>query len=74
MSGDQRRGGAGKKEAVLNLEKFLDKAIHVKFHGGREVTGILKGCDTLMNLVLDQATEYRKECRYTNGSVSSRML
>lgn len=36
-----------KKENVLNLEKFIDKSIHVKFHGGREVTGILKGCDTL---------------------------
>merc|ERR1712018_152418 len=47
-----------KKENVLNLEKFMDKSIHVKFHGGREVTGILKGCDTLMNLVIDQSTEY----------------
>ena len=51
----------GKKESVLNLEKFMDKAIHVKFHGGREVTGILKGCDTLMNLVLDQTTEFKNE-------------
>ena len=47
-----------KKENVLNLEKFIDKSIHVKFHGGREVSGILKGCDTLMNLVIDQAKEY----------------
>lgn len=40
-----------KKENVLNLEKYLDKAVHVKFHGGRECSGILKGCDPLMNLV-----------------------
>jgi U6 snRNA-associated Sm-like protein LSm7 len=55
------RKGGGKKESVLNLEKFMDKAIHVKFYGGREVTGILKGCDTLMNLVLDQTTEFKNE-------------
>merc|ERR1711935_81720 len=55
------RKGGGKKESVLNLEKFMDKAIHVKFHGGREVTGISKGCDTLMNLVLDQTTEFKNE-------------
>jgi len=46
-----------KKENVLNLEKYLDKAVHVKFHGGRECSGILKGCDPLMNLVLDQSSE-----------------
>ena len=46
------------RDNVLNLEKFMDKAVHVKFHGGREVTGILKGCDTLMNLVIDDSTEY----------------
>jgi U6 snRNA-associated Sm-like protein LSm7 len=41
----------------LDLTKFLDKAVTVKFNGGREVTGILKGWDPLVNLVLDQAVE-----------------
>ena len=30
----------------------------VKFAGGREVVGVLKGFDALVNLVLDDAREY----------------
>jgi U6 snRNA-associated Sm-like protein LSm7 len=35
----------------------MDKEITVKFNGGREVTGTLKGYDALMNLVLDGVKE-----------------
>ncbi|CRK48925.1 hypothetical protein BN1723_020687, partial [Verticillium longisporum] len=35
----------------------MDKKITVKFNGGREVTGTLKGYDALMNLVLDDVEE-----------------
>ncbi|KAH0614055.1 uncharacterized protein H6S33_005941 [Morchella sextelata] len=45
------------REAILDLAKFMDKAITVKFNGGREVVGILKGYDQLMNLVLDDVKE-----------------
>ncbi|KAI5858631.1 hypothetical protein BZA05DRAFT_326691, partial [Tricharina praecox] len=45
------------REAILDLAKFRDKAITVKFNGGREVVGILKGFDQLMNLVLDEVKE-----------------
>jgi len=31
--------------------------VTVKFTGGREATGILKGYDTLVNLVLDECEE-----------------
>ncbi|KAL8997500.1 MAG: hypothetical protein Q9188_006314 [Gyalolechia gomerana] len=69
--GDQRggrgggsRGGAGqnqaekpKKENILDLTKYMDKEITVKFNGGREVVGTLKGYDQLMNLVLDDVKE-----------------
>jgi len=48
---------AGKKENILDLNKYLEKPINVKFSGGREVTGILKGYDTLVNLVLDDCEE-----------------
>ena len=34
-----------KKESILELNKYLDKAIRVKFQGGREASGILKGYD-----------------------------
>ena len=46
-----------KKENILDLSKYKDKTIKVKFNGGREVEGILKGWDQLMNLVLDECKE-----------------
>ncbi|KAG6001967.1 hypothetical protein E4U21_003618 [Claviceps maximensis] len=62
--GGGRGGGAGgdrtdkpKKENILDLARYMDKEITVKFNGGREVTGTLKGYDALMNLVLDDVKE-----------------
>lgn len=59
-------GGAGerpKKEAILDLTKYKDQKIRVKFTGGREVIGVLKGHDQLMNMVLDDVEEaIRSEC------------
>ncbi|KAK6497544.1 Sm-like protein lsm7 [Arthrobotrys musiformis] len=50
-----------KKEAILDLAKYMDKRIIVKFSGGREVTGALKGYDQLMNLVLDDVKEVMRD-------------
>ena len=36
---------------------LADLAVRVKFTGGREVTGVLKGYDQLLNLVLDDVRE-----------------
>ncbi|KAJ1984563.1 U6 snRNP-associated protein Lsm7 [Dimargaris cristalligena] len=57
-----RDGGEkrGKRNPILDLSKYSDKKITVKFMGGREVTGLLKGYDQLLNLVLDQAEEVIK--------------
>ncbi|KAF2849228.1 U6 snRNA-associated Sm-like protein LSm7 [Plenodomus tracheiphilus IPT5] len=61
--GGAQAGGAGgqterpKKENILDLSKYMDKQITVKFSGGREVIGTLKGYDQLMNLVLDEVKE-----------------
>lgn len=41
----------------MNLTKYQDKEIRVKFQGGREVIGIMKGFDALQNLVLDDVRE-----------------
>ena len=45
------------KESVINLAPYVDKKIRVKFVGGREVIGILKGADPICNLVLDETVE-----------------
>ncbi|KAJ3126248.1 Sm-like protein lsm7 [Nowakowskiella sp. JEL0407] len=66
-SSNRGRGGYSggrddrKKEPILDLSKYLDKAIRVKFSGGREVYGILKGYDPLLNLVLDDTHEYLRD-------------
>jgi small nuclear ribonucleoprotein (snRNP)-like protein len=66
------------KESIIDLSKYLDQPVTVKFAGGREgsslcvassrlssltwllrsVTGVLKGYDGLVNLVLDECREY----------------
>ncbi|KAK9375212.1 uncharacterized protein V1513DRAFT_443113 [Lipomyces chichibuensis] len=56
--GQQPQHDRPKKEAILDLAKYQDREIRVKFAGGREVTGILKGYDQLMNLVLDDVVEH----------------
>ncbi|GAB0135199.1 hypothetical protein EsDP_00003545 [Epichloe bromicola] len=72
-----RDGGGGdkgekpKKENILDLTKYMDKEITVKFNGGREVTGTLKGYDALMNLVLD---EVKETVRDEEGNESTRPL
>lgn len=50
-----------RKESILDLSKYLEKNIRVKFAGGREAAGILKGYDPLLNLVLDNTTEYLRD-------------
>lgn len=66
--GPATRGGAGgaredrpKKEAILDLSKYVDKRVRVKFAGGREVTGTLKGYDQLLNLVMDDIEEFLRD-------------
>ncbi|KAL3078828.1 hypothetical protein niasHS_014610 [Heterodera schachtii] len=50
-----------KKESIVDLSRFIDKKVRVKFQGGREAAGILKGYDQLLNLVLDNATEFLRD-------------
>uniref|UniRef100_A0A7E4VIG4 Sm domain-containing protein n=1 Tax=Panagrellus redivivus TaxID=6233 RepID=A0A7E4VIG4_PANRE len=50
-----------KKESVVELSRFIDQRIRVKFQGGREACGVLKGYDTLLNLVLDDVTEFLRD-------------
>lgn len=45
----------------MDLSKYLEKTIRVKFAGGREASGVLKGYDPLLNLVLDNTQEYLRD-------------
>ena len=63
-----------KKENILDLSKYVDKAIRVKFNGGREVEGILKGFDPLMNLVLDEVKEVLRGMWYSSLVVRRGLL
>ncbi|BCR93334.1 putative small nuclear ribonucleoprotein (LSM7) [Aspergillus luchuensis] len=81
--GAHRGGGAGggaqqqqqqekpKKENILDLNKYMDKEVRVKFNGGREVVGLLKGYDQLMNLVLDDVKESMRD---DEGNENTRSL
>lgn len=46
------------KDAVMDFAKYCDQRVRVRFQGGREVDGVLKGFDKLDNLVLEDAVEY----------------
>eukprot|EP00270_Netrium_digitus_P002889 TRINITY_DN1327_c0_g1_i1.p2 TRINITY_DN1327_c0_g1~~TRINITY_DN1327_c0_g1_i1.p2 ORF type:complete len:103 (-),score=22.89 TRINITY_DN1327_c0_g1_i1:346-654(-) len=50
-----------RRETVLDLAKFVDKRVCVKLSGGRQVTGVLKGYDQLLNLVMDETVEQERD-------------
>eukprot|EP00211_Chloroparvula_japonica_P011667 CAMPEP_0119131698 /NCGR_PEP_ID=MMETSP1310-20130426/10529_1 /TAXON_ID=464262 /ORGANISM="Genus nov. species nov., Strain RCC2339" /LENGTH=104 /DNA_ID=CAMNT_0007122289 /DNA_START=37 /DNA_END=351 /DNA_ORIENTATION=- len=49
------------REVILDLSKYLEKELIIKFTGGREVTGTLKGYDALLNVVLDDVVEQMRD-------------
>lgn len=49
------------RTVILDLAKHADNMVHVKLAGGRQVRGILKGWDPLVNLVLDDAVEEMRD-------------
>ncbi|KAA8901069.1 hypothetical protein DIURU_003439 [Diutina rugosa] len=55
--GEDRGERQGEREAILDLNQYKDTRIIVKFIGGRQIVGTLKGFDQLMNLVLDDVEE-----------------
>lgn len=61
MAANGASGGGSRKDPILDLAKYIDQEVRVKFHGGREVTGTLKGYDQLVNLVLDDCVEFLRD-------------
>ena len=56
-----QQGGSNlsfQKESIINLQNFQEKEVRIKFIGGREIQGILKGYDTSLNIVLDNCVEF----------------
>mmetsp|Transcript_6917 Transcript_6917/g.7962 ORF Transcript_6917/g.7962 Transcript_6917/m.7962 type:complete len:96 (-) Transcript_6917:992-1279(-) len=49
------------RESILDLTKHVDKKVRVRFQGGREVVGVLKGYDPLVNIVLDETEEFLRD-------------
>ncbi|CAD7704595.1 unnamed protein product [Ostreobium quekettii] len=39
------------------LKKFMDRKLSITLNGNRHVTGVLRGFDQFMNLVLDQTVD-----------------
>merc|ERR1711977_109555 len=58
---DTCAGAMASKQSAVDLAKFVDKGVHVKLAGGREVSGTLKGYDQLLNMVLDETVEYLRD-------------
>ncbi|GAB5033428.1 small nuclear ribonucleoprotein g-like [Nannochloropsis oceanica] len=40
-----------------DLKKYLDKKLAFKLNGNRKVTGVLRGFDQFMNIVLDETVD-----------------
>ncbi|KAG6890926.1 Serine/threonine-protein kinase smg1 [Termitomyces sp. Mi166 len=45
------------KASQPELKKFMDKKLFVHLQGGRKVSGVLRGYDLFLNLVLDDSME-----------------
>ncbi|KAJ1626585.1 putative small nuclear ribonucleoprotein G [Pavlovales sp. CCMP2436] len=40
-----------------DLKRYMDKKLAVKLNGNRNLTGVLRGFDQFMNIVLDETVE-----------------
>lgn len=40
-----------------DLKRYMEKRLRIKLNGKRQVSGVLRGYDQFMNLVLDESTE-----------------
>ncbi|KAI8377978.1 uncharacterized protein BYT42DRAFT_594001 [Radiomyces spectabilis] len=45
------------KAATPELKRYMDKRLSLQLNGNRRVTGVLRGYDPFMNIVLDEAIE-----------------
>jgi small nuclear ribonucleoprotein G len=46
-----------KSEHTLTRAEYMDRRLFLHIQGGRKVSGVLRGFDLFLNLVIDQAHE-----------------
>ncbi len=51
-------GGGKAKENVIDLQRLMNQKVMIKFNGGREVVGVLKGFDPTLNVVIDDTVSF----------------
>ncbi|EME29139.1 U6 snRNA-associated Sm-like protein LSm7 [Galdieria sulphuraria] len=63
MTSQSRTGGhsTSGRSGAIDVSKYLDVRVYVRLLGGRQVSGILRGWDPLVNLVLDEAVEQLRD-------------
>ncbi|KAL1282993.1 putative small nuclear ribonucleoprotein G [Trichinella pseudospiralis] len=42
------------------LKKYMDKKMQLRLNGDRKISGVLRGFDPFMNMVIDEAVEHLK--------------
>ena len=52
-----KKGKDDKFASIIKVQNYMDQEVRIKFTGGRQVSGILKGYDTVNNLILDDTIE-----------------
>ncbi|KAL1916840.1 uncharacterized protein VTP21DRAFT_5544 [Calcarisporiella thermophila] len=57
------------KTSTPELKKYMDKRLFIQLNGSRKVTGVLRGYDPFMNLVLDECVEETSEEKHNIGMV-----
>ncbi|CAG8441193.1 6971_t:CDS:2 [Diversispora eburnea] len=45
------------KASQPELKRYMEKRMFIQLNGGRKVTGVLRGYDPFMNLVVDDTIE-----------------
>ena len=60
---------AAKQGYGPDLRKYLNLRMDLKLNGNRHVSGVLRGYDIFMNLVLDNSTEYLSDKKREIGTV-----
>jgi len=48
------------------LKKYMDRTLTLKLNGARQLSGVLRGFDPFMNLVIDEAVEHCKSGEKNN--------